>query len=128
MQERVRDVHPAYSNWRLLRGKGLEISSLRVQSCASFPYFWLHPSHLPLTLPRVSKVRDVVWSLSCFRLLSNPMDCNPLGSSIHGTSRQEYWSGLPFPFWYSMNFSLIHLVTLNLVSKWDYVGQTRTFL
>ena len=24
------------------------------------------------------------------------MDCNPPGSSVHGISRQEYWSGLPF--------------------------------
>ena len=25
------------------------------------------------------------------------MDCHPPGSSVHGISRQEYWSGLPFP-------------------------------
>ena len=25
------------------------------------------------------------------------MDCSPPGSSVHGISRQEYWSGLPFP-------------------------------
>ena len=25
------------------------------------------------------------------------MHCSPLGSSVHGLSRQEYWSGLPFP-------------------------------
>ena len=24
------------------------------------------------------------------------MDCSPPGSSVHGFSRQEYWSGLPF--------------------------------
>ena len=24
------------------------------------------------------------------------MDCSPPGSSVHGISRQEYWSGLPF--------------------------------
>ena len=29
--------------------------------------------------------------------LCNLMDCSPPGSSIHGLSRQEYWSGLPFP-------------------------------
>ena len=29
--------------------------------------------------------------------LRDPMDCSPLGSSIHGISRQEYWSGLPCP-------------------------------
>ena len=25
------------------------------------------------------------------------MDWSPPGSSVHGISRQEYWSGLPFP-------------------------------
>ena len=29
--------------------------------------------------------------------LCNPMDCSPPGSSVHGISRQEYWSGLPCP-------------------------------
>ena len=29
--------------------------------------------------------------------LCNPMDCRPLGPSVHGILRQEYWSGLPFP-------------------------------
>ena len=29
--------------------------------------------------------------------LCNPMDCSLPGSSVHGISRQEYWSGLPFP-------------------------------
>ena len=29
--------------------------------------------------------------------LWNPMNCSPLGSSIHGFSRLEYWSRLPFP-------------------------------
>ena len=24
-------------------------------------------------------------------------DCSPSGSSVHGISQQEYWSGLPFP-------------------------------
>ena len=27
----------------------------------------------------------------------DPMDCSPPGSSVHGFSRQEYWSGLLFP-------------------------------
>ena len=27
----------------------------------------------------------------------DPMDCSPPGSSVHGISQQEYWSGLPFP-------------------------------
>ena len=29
--------------------------------------------------------------------LCDPMDCSPPGFSIHEFSRQEYWSGLPFP-------------------------------
>ena len=29
--------------------------------------------------------------------LSNPMECSPPGSSVHGILQQEYWSGLPFP-------------------------------
>ena len=28
--------------------------------------------------------------------LCDPMDCSPPGSSVHGPSRQKYWSGLPF--------------------------------
>ena len=27
----------------------------------------------------------------------DPMDCSPLGPSVMAFSRQEYWSGLPFP-------------------------------
>ena len=27
----------------------------------------------------------------------DPVDCSPPGSSVHGISRQEYWSGLLFP-------------------------------
>ena len=27
----------------------------------------------------------------------DPMVCSPPGSSVHGISRQEYWSGVPFP-------------------------------
>jgi len=29
--------------------------------------------------------------------LCDPMDCSLPGYSIRGTSRQEYWSGVPFP-------------------------------
>ena len=29
--------------------------------------------------------------------LCDPVDCSPPGSSAHGFSRQEYWSGLPLP-------------------------------
>ena len=33
---------------------------------------------------------------SCLTLC-DPMDCSPTGTSVHRISRQEYWSGLPFP-------------------------------
>ena len=34
----------------------------------------------------------------CAKLLfCDPMDCSLPGSSVHGFSRQEYWSGLPCP-------------------------------
>ena len=36
-------------------------------------------------------------SLSGVRLLCDPMACSPPGLSVHGFSRQEYWTGLPFP-------------------------------
>ena len=29
--------------------------------------------------------------------LHDPMDCSLPGSSVHGISRQEYWSGVPLP-------------------------------
>ena len=32
-----------------------------------------------------------------FPTVSDPMDCSPPDSSVHGISRQEYWSRLPFP-------------------------------
>ena len=38
----------------------------------------------------------VCQSLSCVQLC-NPMDCSLPGSSVQGFSRQDYWSGLPFP-------------------------------
>ena len=29
--------------------------------------------------------------------LCGPVDCSPPGRSVHGVSRQEHWSRLPFP-------------------------------
>ena len=44
----------------------------------------------------------VIWTVICVcaqscLTLYNPMDCRPPASLVHGISRQEYWSGLPFP-------------------------------
>ena len=39
------------------------------------------------------KVLVILWCLTLY----NPMDCRPPGSLSMEFSRQEYWSGLPFP-------------------------------
>ena len=39
---------------------------------------------------------DVLFAQSC-PILRDPMDCSPQASLSMGFSRQEYWSGLPFP-------------------------------
>ena len=44
----------------------------------------------------ISIVCVCVSCLLCLTLC-NPMDCSPSGPSVHGISRQEHWSGLPFP-------------------------------
>ena len=36
-------------------------------------------------------------SLQSCPILCNPIDGSPLGSSVPGILRQEYWSRLPFP-------------------------------
>ena len=36
-------------------------------------------------------------SLQSYPTLSDPMDCSPPGPLSMGFSREEYWSGLPFP-------------------------------
>ena len=42
-------------------------------------------------------MKQHVWVLSRVQLF-DPMDCSLPSSSVHGIfSRQEYWSGLPFP-------------------------------
>jgi len=43
----------------------------------------------------------VLVAQSCLTLC-NPMDCSPPGSLVHGIPRQEYWSGLPFPYLHNM--------------------------
>ena len=38
-----------------------------------------------------------VWPLSWVQLFCDPRDCSPPASSIHGISRPEYQTGVPFP-------------------------------
>ena len=39
----------------------------------------------------------VLSHFSCVQLFTTPVECSPPGSSVHGISRQEYWSGLLCP-------------------------------
>ena len=50
--------------------------------------------HFLLQCMKVKSESEV--AQSCLTL-SDPMDCSPPGSSIHGISRQEYWSGMLLP-------------------------------
>ena len=49
--------------------------------------------HFLLQCMKVKSEREVA---QLCPTLSDPMDCNLPGSSVHGFSRQEYWSGVPF--------------------------------
>ena len=46
---------------------------------------------------KMSGEEKQVKSLPSCLTLCNPVDCSPLGSSVHRFSRQEYQSGLPCP-------------------------------
>ena len=50
----------------------------------------------------------------------NIMDCSLPGSSVHGISQAEYWSGLPFP---SPNYKVstilkVPFITIPFLIKW----------
>ena len=55
----------------------------------------LHSSFIPNSQKCVCARAHLV--AQSFPTLWDPMDCSPPGSSVHGFSRQEYWSGLPCP-------------------------------
>ena len=50
--------------------------------------------HFLLQCMKVKSEREVAQS---FPTLSDPMYCSLPDSSVHGFSRQEYWSGVPLP-------------------------------
>ena len=52
----------------------------------------------------------------------DPMDCSPPGSSLSmGFPRQEYWSGLPFPFPLSKGFK----IWLHIRISWEVLEENR---
>ena len=50
--------------------------------------------HFLLQCMKVESESEVIQSCPT---LSDSMDCSLPGSSVHGFSRQEYWSGVPLP-------------------------------
>ena len=54
----------------------------------------------------------VLVTQSCLTLC-NPMDCGLPDSSVHGSSRQEYWSGLILPSPGSGEQSHVYFESLN---------------
>ena len=56
-------------------------------------------------------------SLQSCPTLSDPMDCSLPGSSVHGFSRQEYWSGVPLPSLQSLTNASIKLFKKGNVKK-----------
>ena len=57
--------------------------------------FWKRTS--PICLTVINELWDSDVRMLSRGRLCNPMDCSPPGSSVHGFSRREYWSGVPFP-------------------------------
>ena len=48
-------------------------------------------------VPLFVKVACVCLVTKLCSTLCNPIDCSPVGSSLHQVSRQEHWNGLPCP-------------------------------
>ena len=67
----------------------VRIYSLSIQS---FPTWTI-----PLLLFNLNVAAAAAKSLQSCPTLCDPMDCSLPGFSVHGFSRQEHWSGLPFP-------------------------------
>ena len=57
-------------------------------------YIIFHRSHISICMWKYGSAE-----FNCFSCvwLCDPMDCSPPGFSVHGHSRQEYWSGLLCP-------------------------------
>ena len=71
------------------------LCSVLVAPCRSWlvSYWpWNCPSRsTDLSLPPRGPVTQL------FLTLCDPMDCSPLGSSVHGIFQAKHWSGVPFP-------------------------------
>ena len=80
----------------------------RVRLCGT-PQTAAHQARRPWHSPGKNAGGGCYFLLQCMKVksegevaqscltLRDPMDCSLPGSSIHGISRQEYWSGVPLP-------------------------------
>ena len=66
--------------------------------------------HFLLQCMKVKSESEVIQSCPT---LSDPMDCSLPGSSVHGFSRQEYWSGVPLPSLTSLYRKTLRLLLAN---------------
>ena len=58
--------------------------------------------------------------------LCDPMNCSPPGSSVHGFSKQEFWSGLPCPIYIYMYICIyIYNVLRYYIYVYIYVSSFR---
>ena len=109
----------------------------RVQLCATL---WQQPTRLPRPWDSPGKNTGVGchFLLQCMKVKSesevalsclpprNPMDGSPPGSSIHGFSRQKYWSGMPLPspgimmaLWQMKEWQATHNCQTETKEEWD---------
>ena len=62
----------------------------------NFKWFLLKSLAVPVVVCVCVCVHTFKHTQLCL-ILCDPMDCTSPVSSVHGFSRREYWSGLPFP-------------------------------
>ena len=65
-------------------------------------------------LPQCMKVKSESEVAQSCLSLCDPKDCSLPGSSVHGFSRQEYWSGVPLPSPMIMLLTTISLLFLSI--------------
>ena len=91
LSDRIRKVlQMVHSRWQLYKKKPIRMYPAKWESLASEQPSGLH-THTPSAAAAAAK------SLQLCPTLYDPIDGSPPGSSSLGFSRQEHWSGLPFP-------------------------------
>ena len=71
-----------------------EARGLALELLSRYCFEMCHSSEMKLSFPLSCSEGEVAQSCPT---LCDPMDCSLPHSSIQGISRQEYWSGVPFP-------------------------------